>query len=248
MRRIVLCFIGMFLVAATSRADEATIAVASNFTAAMQELTKQFESESGHKLQLAFGSSGKFFAQISHGAPFHAFFSADQTKPEKLERSNLVVPGSRFTYATGALALWSTRLPIEQGGTILKEGNYRKLALANPKLAPYGAAAVEVLTNLGINQVTRAKWVQGENISQTYQFVGSGNADLGFVALSQILSRGQLKGGSSWVVPEELYAPIHQDAVILAKGKGNAAVIDFFRFLKTEQARSIIASYGYKTK
>ncbi|OZG69804.1 molybdate ABC transporter substrate-binding protein [Hahella sp. CCB-MM4] len=238
----------MLILAKPCVAEEATIAVASNFTSAMQELATDFERQSGHRIHLAFGSSGKFFAQISNGAPFDAFFSADQAKPAALEQAGQTVSGSRLTYAVGALALWSINQQMDQNGDVLRRNQFNKLALANPRLAPYGAAAVQVLTNLGLDKTSRAKWVQGENISQTYQFVGSGNADLGFVALSQIYANGQLAQGSAWIVPKELYAPIRQDAVVLKKGEKNQAVIDLFAYLKTKRARSVIESFGYQNE
>lgn len=230
------------------RADELTIAVASNFTAPMQELARQFEARSGHKLKLAFGSSGKFFAQISHGAPYHAFFSADQAKPAKLVALNLGDADSRFTYAEGKLALWS-RKPgfVDAEGEVLKRGEYHKLALANPKLAPYGAAAVEVLQHLQLEKQTRARWVQGENISQTYQFVASGNADLGMVALSQILENGEVTEGSAWIVPAQLYNSIRQDAVILKRDANAPALREFWSYIQSAEAREIIRAYGYST-
>lgn len=230
------------------RADELTIAVASNFAAPMQEIARQFESHSGHKLKLAFGSSGKFFAQIRHGAPYHAFFSADQAKPAKLVGLKLGDADSRFTYAEGKLALWS-RKPgfVDAEGEVLKRGEYNKLALANPKLAPYGAAAVEVLQHLQLEKQTRARWVQGENISQTYQFVASGNADLGMVALSQILENGEVTEGSAWIVPAQFYNPIQQDAVILKRGANAPALREFWSYIQSAEAREIIRTYGYST-
>ncbi|MGL6161847.1 molybdate ABC transporter substrate-binding protein [Microbulbifer sp.] len=228
-------------------AEELMVAVASNFTAAMKEIAAEFEKTSGHRVKLASGSSGKFYAQIKNGAPFQAFFSADTAKPAALETAGLAVPGSRFTYAVGSLALWSADPSlVDDRASVLREGHFRKLALANPKLAPYGKAAVEVLRNLDLEEATRSRWVQGENIAQTYQFVATGNADLGFVALSQIVRGGQLKEGSAWTVPGDLYSPIRQDAVLLQRGADSKGAVEFLHFLRGDKARAIIESYGYR--
>lgn len=231
------------------QADQITAAVASNFTAPMTDLVAAFERETGHEVRLAFGSSGKFFAQISHGAPFEVFFSADRAKPEALEQKGLIVEGSRFTYALGALALWSSRddVPVDNA-EVLRRGDYNKLALANPRLAPYGAAAVEVLESLALAEATRPRWVQGENIAQTYQFVGTGNASVGFVALAQIMERGEIRSGSAWLVPDRLHAPIRQDAVLLRRGADSVAARAFLDFVRGDAARAIIESYGYQTE
>lgn len=236
-----------------AHADEIRVAVATNFTAAMKEIVAQFEKNSGHEVIVSFGSSGKIFAQIQHGAPFQIFLSADQTKPEMLEQAALTVPGSRFTYAIGGLVLWSSKpdsAGIESALNYnrLKNGEFNKLALANPKLAPYGAAAVEVLEALKLKQFTQAKWVQGENISQAYQYVATGNADLGFVALAQIMDKGHIKGGSSWVIPDELYTPIRQDAVLLRSAKDSVGAKVFLDYLCSDEAQAIIYAYGYKAE
>mgnify|MGYP003875473341 FL=1 len=236
------------LVSKTALAETIHVAAASNFTAPMKEIVRQFEQASGHKVRLSFGSSGKFFAQIRHGAPFQVFFSADQAKPKALEQAGYTVKQSRFTYAIGALALWSATDGIEMTNAApLRQGKFHKLALANPKLAPYGAAAVEVLENLSLTQATRSKWVQGENIAQTYQFTGTGNADVGFVSLSQVMAGGNIKRGSTWIIPESLYSPIRQDAVLLKRGENSEAARALLRFVKSEQGKTIIGSYGYKT-
>ena len=236
-----------FLVAATAlRAEELTIAVASNFSAPMQEVARAFEAHSEHKLQLAFGSTGKLYAQIRHGAPFQAFFSADQQTPARLEAEGYALPDSRFTYAQGKLVLWSAQPgAVDADGAVLTRGAFKRLALANPRLAPYGAAAQQVLEALNLLDATRAKWVQGENISQTYQFVATGNAELGLVALSQVMRDGKLVRGSGWIVPSSLYAPIKQDAVILQKGKNSPALRDFWQFMHSDFAQQVIASFGY---
>ncbi|WP_233998944.1 molybdate ABC transporter substrate-binding protein [Microbulbifer pacificus] len=248
-RRIQRCLLlAVAMLSAAVRADELTIAVASNFTAPMQEITRQFEKRSGHKVRLAFGSSGKFFAQISHGAPYHAFFSADQDKPQRLDKLGQTTKDSRFTYAEGKLVLWSSEPGVvDAKGTVLNQGAYNKLAIANPKLAPYGAAALEVLRHLQIEEQSRTHWILGENISQTYQFVASGNADLGLVALSQVLKNGEVTSGSAWIVPTQLYRPIRQDAVILKRGTELPALREFWAFVQSEEARAIIRAYGYNT-
>lgn len=229
-------------------AEEINVAVASNFTSAMNDIVAEFEQHSGHKVLLSFGSSGKIYAQIKNGAPFQAFFSADQAKPAALQEDGLVVGHSRFTYAVGALALWSSKPGlVDDKASILKRGNFNKLALANPRLAPYGLAAVEVLESLQLKNATEPKWVQGENIAQTWQFVSTGNADIGFVALSQIMSEGKIVEGSVWVVPADLHSPIKQDAVLLRKGANSEAAIALLNFVRGEQSRKIIEAYGYRT-
>ncbi|MEW5771258.1 MAG: molybdate ABC transporter substrate-binding protein [Pseudomonadota bacterium] len=222
------------------------VAVAANFTAPMQRIAAEFERATGHKAALSFGSSGKFYAQIRNGAPFQVFLSADDETPARLEQEGAIVPGSRFTYATGRLALWSARPGVvDAKGEVLKGAGFKRLALANPKLAPYGRAAMEVLTRLGLAQTLAPRFVLGENIAQTWQFVGTGNAELGFVALSQVMKDGQISSGSAWVVPASLHAPIRQDAVILANGQGNPAATALMNYLKGSQAKAIIQSYGY---
>lgn len=230
-------------------AEEIHAAVASNFTAPMKDIVKQYEEESGNKVILSFGSSGKFFAQIQNGAPFQIFLSADESKPDALEKAGLIVTGTRFTYAIGALALWSVKPDfIDNNDARLKSGDFNKLALANPKLAPYGVAATEVLEGLGLTESTKSKWVMGENISQTYQFASTGNTDLGFVALSQIMSEGRITKGSSWIIPTDQYSPIRQDAVLLKSAKNSTAAKELLNYLRSDKARSIIHSYGYKTE
>ncbi len=247
MLRLTTIMLAVFL-SNLSLAEETTVAVASNFTAAMHSIAAEYEKASNAKVILAFGSSGTLYAQIRNGAPFQAFFSADQAKPIALEKDGMVVPGSRFTYAVGALALWSKHKRFDSiDATTLQQGQFNKLALANPRLAPYGAAAVEVLQSLQLEPSTKSKWVQGENIAQTYQFVDTGNADLGFVALAQIMCQGRVTSGSAWIVPQSLYRPIRQDAVLLRKGETSRATREFLQFVRSIEARKIIESYGYKT-
>lgn len=235
------------LAAATlARAEQVNVAVAANFTAPMNAIAAEFAKDTGHEARLAFGSSGKFYAQIRNGAPFQVFLSADDAKPAKLEEEGMTVAGSRFTYAVGTLVLWSAKPGfVDDQAEVLKRGAYNKLALANPKLAPYGAAAMEVLDGMGLKAAAEPKLVQGENIAQTYQFVLSGNAELGFIALSQVMKDGRITGGSAWVVPSNLHQPIRQDAVILSSGKGNAAAAALMKYLQGDKAKAIIRSYGY---
>lgn len=227
-------------------AETVLVAVAANFTAPMNAIAADFENETGHKAKLSFGATGKFYSQIRSGAPFDVFLSADDETPRKLEQEGATVPGSAFTYATGRLVLWSARPGfVDAQGQVLKAGSFNKLALAAPKLAPYGAAAMEILTRRGLQDTLSAKFVQGESIGQTFSFVSTGNAELGFVALSQVMEQGQIKSGSAWVVPAELHNPLRQDAVLLAHGKGNPAAIALMSFLKTEKARTVIRTFGY---
>lgn len=237
--------VGTFITLSTSLfADPLRIAVASNFTAPMQKLAPLFEKETGEKVQLSFGSSGKFFAQISHGAPYDVFLSADQVKPEKLIKAKLAQKDSLVIYANGALALWSATLSsVEPVATTLI--NAKKIAIANPKLAPYGLAAKETLIKLGLWQSLESKLVQGENIGQTYQFAYSENADVGFVALSQVLS-GKVKG-AYWVVPSDDHSPIKQAAVVLTQSKKTKEAQDFVNFLMRADIQKDIATFGYKT-
>jgi molybdate transport system substrate-binding protein len=227
-------------------AETALVAVAANFTQPMNEIAVAFEKATGHNAKLSFGSSGKFVAQIEHGAPFEVFLSADQEKPAQLEKSKQAVQDSRFTYAVGKLVLWSAKPGfIGDQGAILNGGGFKHLALADPKLAPYGAAAVEVLKNKGVFEKLQPLFVLGENISQTHQFISTGNAELGFIALSQVVEDGKIAEGSGWIVPEELHAPIRQDAVLLNKGSDNPAAPALLKFLKSAEARAIIEKYGY---
>lgn len=230
-------------------ADEVQVAVAANFTAPMQQIAALFEKDSGHQAKLSFGSTGKFYAQIANGAPFEILLAADDETPAKLEKEGLGVAGSRFTYAVGKLVLWSANADLVDGsGVVLKTGNFKHLSLANPKAAPYGAAAIEAMTKLNVLAQIQPRIVQGENISQAHQFVVSGNAELGFVALSQVYQDGKLSSGSMWAVPANLYAPIRQDAVLLAKGRDKVAAAALLAYLKGDKARAIIKSYGYELR
>lgn len=232
---------------ATAHAAEVTVAVASNFTAPMQKLAPMFEKDTGHKLVLAFGSTGGFYAQIKNGGPFHVLLSADDGTPLKLEREGFGIKGTRFTYATGQLILWSKQPGfVDEKADVLRTGQFQRIAMANPKLAPYGAAALETLQKLGLLQQLQPKLVQGDNIAQTYQFVSTENAQLGFVALSQVYADGKLTHGSGWRVPSHLHAPIQQDAVLLSAGQNNSAAHAMLAYLKSNKAKVLIQSFGYQ--
>lgn len=227
--------------------DEVKVAVAANFSAPMQRIATEFEKDTGHKALVSTGATGAFYAQIKNGAPFEVFLSADDETPARLETEGAGVKSSRFTYAVGKLVLWSARPGLVDGkGEVLKKGDFSKLALANPKTAPYGSAALEVMKKLGVRDVLQPRIVQGENISQTFQFVSTGNAELGFVALSQVWENGALKRGSGWIVPSSDYSPIRQDAILLNSGAGRPAAEALLAYLKSEKARNIIQSYGYE--
>ncbi|MGV8917882.1 MAG: molybdate ABC transporter substrate-binding protein [Pseudomonas sp.] len=228
-------------------ADEVQVAVAANFTAPIQAIAKDFEKDTGHKLVAAFGATGQFYTQIKNGAPFEVFLAADDTTPAKLEKEGETVPGSRFTYATGKLALWSAKEGyVDDKGAVLKANQFQHLSIADPKAAPYGLAATQVLEKLKLTEATKDKIVTGQNITQAYQFVSTGNAELGFVALSQIYKDGKVTSGSAWLVPANLHDPIKQDAVILNKGKDNAAAKALVEYLKGPKAAAVIKSYGYE--
>ena len=235
-----------FLALSNTYADEVNVAVAANFSAPIEEIAKEFNKATGHQLKVSTGASGKFYAQIKNGAPFQVFLSADEEKPAQLEKDGLAIQGSRFTYAIGKLVLWSANPAlIDTKGIILESAKFNKVALANPKTAPYGEAAIETLTALRLKNQLESKFVMGENISQTYQFVATGNAEIGFVALSQITKDNKLTGGSAWIVPEKLYSPIKQDAVLLVTGKDSIAARQFMAFLKSNESLKVIRSYGY---
>jgi molybdate transport system substrate-binding protein len=229
-------------------AAEVSVAVAANFTAPMQKIAQMFAQDTGHKALLAFGSTGSFYAQIKNGAPFQILLAADDRTPARIEHEGLGVPNSRFTYATGKLVLWSKQPGlVDDKGDVLRNGKFERIAIANPKLAPYGAAAIEALTALGLLQTLQPKFVQGENIAQTYQFVATESAPLGFVAVSQVFTDGHYKEGSAWLVPANLHTPILQDAILLKSGKDNPAAISLLAYLRGERAKGIIRSFGYGT-
>lgn len=229
-------------------ADEVHVAVAANFTAPMKRIAADVERDTGHKATLSFGATGRFYAQITSGAPFEVLLAADDETPAKLEKEGVVVKGSRFTYATGTLVLWSAQPGlVDAKGEVLKKNSFSKIAIAAPRLAPYGAAAVETMTKLGVMSTLEPKLVTGESIGQAFSFISTGNAELGFVALSQVFEDGKIKSGSGWIVPENLHSPIRQDAVLLVRGKDNKAAVALMAYLKTDRAKGVIRSFGYKS-
>jgi len=238
-------FLVLLLLSTQSYADEILVAVASNFSETAKEIAAQFEQKTGHKVQLSYGATAKFYTQISQGAPFDVFLAADSTTPARLESEQKAVKNSRFVYAVGRLVLWSADTNyVDAEGKVLQRDQYAHLAIANPALAPYGKAAMAVLQHLGITP-NPEKVVTGENIGQTYQFVHSGNAQLGFVALSQVYSKGKITRGSAWMIPETYYPAIVQEAILLNKAEKNQAAIEFLAFLKTPQVKKLIADDGY---
>jgi molybdate transport system substrate-binding protein len=246
---IVTALIGLLGLLATisAQADEVSVAVAANFTLPAQKIAAAFEQETGHKALLSFGSTGKFYAQIKNGAPFQVLLSADDETPERLEKEGYATQGSRFTYAIGNLVLWSNKPAlVDNKGEVLNTGAFEKIAIADPKLAPYGSAAIETMTKLGLIQSLQRKIVKGENISQAYQFVLTENAELGFVALSQVYAEGKVTQGSAWIVPAHLHQPIKQDAVLLNTGKDSPAAKAFVNYLKSGKAKALIKSFGYE--
>ena len=230
----------------SGHAGEVSVAVAANFTAPMQRIAAQFEQDTGHKAVLSFGATGKFYAQIANGAPFGVLLAADDATPQKIAREGLGNGATRFTYAIGRLVLWSKQPGyVDAQGQVLRTGDWKHIAIANPKLAPYGLAAMQTLDKLGLAAQVQPRVVTGENIGQTYQFAASGNAQLGFVALSQVMENGQLREGSAWVVPATMHAPIRQDAIVLQRGEGNPAADALMQYLRGEKARAVIRAYGY---
>ena len=229
-----------------AHADEVTVAVAANFTAPVQKIAQMFEADTGHKATLSFGATGKFYAQIANGAPFDVFLAADDTTPAKMEQENRTVANTRFTYAIGRLVLYSAQPGyVDDKGEVLKTGDFKHIAIANPKLAPYGLAAQQTLQKMGVLDKLQPRFVMGENIGQSYQFVASGNAPLGFVALSQVMADGKISQGSAWVVPADLHDPIRQDAVVLQRAAHNPAAKALAQYLQGDKARAVIRAYGY---
>ncbi|WP_242634414.1 molybdate ABC transporter substrate-binding protein [Marinobacter salicampi] len=235
------------LQAAPARAAEALVAVASNFSATAEALAQRFEAQTGHTITFSFGSTGKLYAQIAHGAPFDAFLAADEERPARAEAEGHALPGSRFTYAEGKLVLWS---PVagrfEEGEAWLMQQDFRRLAIANPKTAPYGRAARDLLEQLGIIDQVQKRLVRGESIAQAFQFAATRNTDAGLVALAQ-LSDEDTQNGSYWPVPEHYYEPIYQQAVLLMRGQDNEAARDWLEFLQQPEALELIEQHGYGT-
>jgi len=237
----------LVLLAATgaSHAAEVQVAVAANFAAPMEKLAADFQRDTGHKAIIASGATGKFYAQIRNGAPFEVLLSADDDTPARLEREGQVVAGSRFTYAVGRLVLWSATDDYANAD-VLKSGSFKHLAVANPKTAPYGAAAVATIERLGLRATLQPRIVQGENIAQAWQFASTGNAELGFVAQSQVWRDGKFTSGSGWIVPASMHDPIRQDAALLGKGAANPAARALLDYLRSAKAKAVIRSFGYE--
>lgn len=234
--------IGCVLLGSYAHADTANVAVAANFTDAANEIAAAFAEATGHEAMLSFGASGQFYTQITQGAPFEVFLSADDVRPTQAVEEGYGVEGSVFTYANGQLVLYSIEDGMVAGPETLEAGAFQQVAIANPETAPYGKAAVEAMRALGVYDALQPKLVQGQNIGQAFQFVATGNAEVGFVALGQV---SQTRTGSRWVVPQEYYGPIKQDAVLLTQGQHNPAAAAFLDFLRGDEASAIIEKYGY---
>lgn len=238
----------MGMAAQVAQADEVSVAVAANFTDATRDIVPLFEKATGHTVKVSFGSTGKLYAQIEHGAPFEVFLAADSKRPKKAESEGLAVAGSRFTYAMGKLALWSPKAEaFSDGEAFLKKGEFKRAAIANPRTAPYGLAAQQVMEHIGVWDMLKPKLVRGDSIAQTFQFAATGNAEVGFVALSQVTAWKKSEG-TMWAIPQDYYSPIEQQAVLLKKGAENKAAMAFIKFLKSEEARKVINGYGYGVK
>ncbi len=240
--RSVLPVLALLFLGIEAHAGDINVAVAANFTAPAEEIGELFEAATGHRAILSFGSTGQLFTQITQAAPFEVFLAADQERPAKAIEDGLAVADSLFTYALGRIVLFSEDPDLVTGEEMLQTGDFTRIAIANPVTAPYGAAAVETMRELGVYDRLEAKIVQGSNIAQAYQFVATGNAELGFVALSQVIGHEE---GSRWIVPETLHSPIAQDAVLLQSGAENEAALAFIGFLKGAEARAVIEAYGY---
>lgn len=247
-RRLVLSLAATLFPLIQASAEELTAAVAANFVPPFREVGRQFEKSTGHQVQMVSGSSGKFYSQIKNGAPFDVFFSADEERPRLLEEEGVGVKGSRFTYAVGRLVLWSPNPVLIQGKHTLSSEEFKYLAIANPKTAPYGVAAMQTMQKLGVWEKLQPRMVMGENLGQTMGFIESGNAELGFVALSQVTDPKINGKGSRWDVPNDLHEPIKQDAILLTKGKNNPAARALIEFVAGPQAKEIIERYGYTLK
>jgi len=231
---------------ANAVAAQAQVAVAANFAEPIKAIAAVLQRTTGHTLAVSVGSTGKLYAQIRYGAPFDVFLAANSTATAALERDGLATKGSSFVYARGKLVLWSTdATQVDAKGAVLKSGGFRKLAYANPKTAPYGEAAMQTLDRLGLRTALSGKLVQGESVGQAFNFVYTGNAEIGFVALSQVLQAGQLQSGSLWLVPQTLYRPIEQNAVLLRHGANNPAALALVELLHSPSIKDLLRSYGY---
>lgn len=245
--RLLALWLTCLTISSAALAGGVQVAVAANFAAPMQKLVPLFEQQTGHRVVASYGSTGKFATQIQNGAPFEVFLAADDETPAKLERAGHAVAGTRFTYAIGRLVLWS-RQPglVDAKGDVLRGDSFERLAIADPRLAPYGAAAVQTLRSLSLLERLQQRFVTGENITQAHQFVATGNAPLGFVALSQVQVDGRIGEGSAWLVPEQLHEPIVQQAVLLPNGRDNPAATALLNFLRSDAARALIRAAGYQ--
>lgn len=242
-----LMFGAVLLWCAAACGAEVQVAVASNFVGPFARIAADFAAETGHKAIVAIGATGKFYAQIHNGAPFEVLLAADDETPKKLLADGLGVTGSAFSYARGKLVLWSAKAGVvTDGGAVLKQPGIEHIAICDAKLAPYGLAAEQALRSLKLYDALRPKFVTAESISQAYQFTASGNAEIGFVALSQVAVPGKPQTGSYWLVPANLYSPIVQDAVLLKKGEANPAAVALMKYLKSDKARAVIRAYGYE--
>lgn len=244
MRRTTLAFF-LIALALPARAGSLQAAVASNFAETARDLAASFKAATGHEAVLSFGASGALYQQIAQGAPFDVFLSADQDRPRQAEEAGLAVPSTRFTYALGSLALWSLDGRATLGDEALKGGSFRKIAIANPALAPYGAAAAEVLTAMKLQDRLKGRIEQGASVAEAFQLAAAGKADMAFVSLSQVIDRTD---GGRWLVPQTLYKPIMQDAALLRAGEANEAAKAFMAFLKSDDARLLIERRGYETR
>ena len=244
---LITVFITYMLLSVSVQAAEVKVAVAGNFAQPMKDIAAEFEKDTGHKLSLTQGATGKFYAQITNGAPFEVFLSADDETPAKLVKEGKAVSGTQFTYAIGRLVLWSPdEKLVDQGGALLKTDRFKFIAIANAKVTPYGRAAVQTMQRLGVLSAIEPRVVQGESIAQTHQFVTTGNAQLGFVALSQVWENNRIKSGSGWIIPEEIHEQLRQDIVLLNPGKDSSAATALVNYLKSDKAKKIIERYGYK--
>lgn len=249
-RPMMLAALALLLSGGSALAAQTKVAVAANFTEPAKAIAARFKAKTGREASLSFGSSGQFYTQIANGAPYEVFLSADVERPQKAEADGLAVAGSRFTYATGRLVLFSATSglidgPDSKGGAVLGKIKFDKLAIADPKAAPYGQAAIETMTKLKLYDALKPKIVQGSSITQAFQYVQTGAAEVGFVALSQVIDE---KGGSRWLVPASFHTPIDQQAVLLKTGQNSAAAKAFLQFLKSSEAKAIIRRYGYTVR
>lgn len=248
MKKFLLSLVLVVLAVTPALAEQALVAVAANFIGPFREVAMEFEKTTGHTVQIASGSSGNFYSQIKNGAPFDVFFSADSERPKLLEEEGLGVKGNRFTYAIGRLVLWSPDPSLVKGEDTLRSASFKRLAIANPKTAPYGVAAMQAMQKLGVWESVQPRIVMGESLGQTMGFIESGNSELGFLALSQVLDPKVKGNGSRWDVPNDLHEPIQQDVVLLTKGKDNPAAKALMEYMGGPQAKAIIERYGYELK